>query len=115
MPKPTTVNPLTVMTWNVNFRQAFVLEVLTNLHHLPDILTLQEVSVAQVDSYHQRLAEMGFKNLLYSGRVDRVEKRLNRSRRSSSVWVSLTKACLSGRNTKTASGVTLRSAAALRN
>lgn len=65
----------TVMTWNVNFRRASVLEALTDLQSPPDIVTLQEVSVGQVDSFRKGLSEMGLQNVLYSGRADSTEKR----------------------------------------
>jgi endonuclease/exonuclease/phosphatase family metal-dependent hydrolase len=70
-----TDHPFTVLTWNVNFRRASVLEVLTSLHNPPDILTLQEISVEQADSFRKRLSEMGLQNILYSGRADSSEKR----------------------------------------
>jgi endonuclease/exonuclease/phosphatase family metal-dependent hydrolase len=70
-----TTHPFGVMTWNVNFRRASVLEAVNDLHKAPDILTLQEVSVEQADSFRKRLSEMGLQNVLYSGSADSSEKR----------------------------------------
>ena len=70
-----TTHSFLIITWNVNFRRASVLEALTNLPSVPDILTLQEVSVEQVDNFRKCLAEMGLPFVLYSGSAHSPEKR----------------------------------------
>jgi endonuclease/exonuclease/phosphatase family metal-dependent hydrolase len=75
MQKQDIIHPFQIATWNVNFRRASVLEALTTLHHVPDILTLQEVTVEQADAFRERLREMGLLYVLYSGRAARTEKR----------------------------------------
>jgi endonuclease/exonuclease/phosphatase family metal-dependent hydrolase len=69
-----TAHPFQIVTWNVNFRRASVLEALTKLHRVPDILTLQEVSVEQSEAFRERLLEMGLEYVFYSGRADGLEK-----------------------------------------
>ncbi len=75
MHKSPTAHTFTIMTWNMNFRRASVLDPLTNLHRAPDLLTLQEISVEQADSFRKRLSEMGLENVIYSGRADSSDKR----------------------------------------
>jgi endonuclease/exonuclease/phosphatase family metal-dependent hydrolase len=75
MLKLPTTHFFTVLTWNVNFRGPSVLKALTSLYGVPDILTLQEVSVAQSGAYRECLSRLGLQNVLYSGRVDSAEKR----------------------------------------
>ena len=63
-----------VVTWNVNFRDAAVLEYLARIA-APDIVTLQEVTFKQKDAFRERLAGMGLKEVYYSGRPDAVRMR----------------------------------------
>jgi exonuclease III len=63
-----------VVTWNVKFRDAAVLEYLDRIA-APDIVTLQEVTFNQKDAFRERLAGMGLKEVYYSGRPDAVRMR----------------------------------------
>jgi Endonuclease/Exonuclease/phosphatase family len=58
-----------VVTWNVARRHTSVLEHLARIA-APDVVTLQEVTFKQEDGFRERLAEMGLKEVHYSGRVD---------------------------------------------
>ena len=58
-----------VVTWNVKFRDAAVLEYLAQVA-APDIVALQEVTFKQEDAFRERLARMGLKAVYYSGRPD---------------------------------------------
>lgn len=75
MHESVTVHPFRLMTWNVNFRRANILKALANLHEVPDILTLQEVTVEQSDAFQKCLSEIGLQNILYSGIPGSTEKR----------------------------------------
>jgi endonuclease/exonuclease/phosphatase family metal-dependent hydrolase len=63
-----------VVTWNVKFRDAAVLEYLAQVA-VPDVVTLQEVRFKQKDAFRERLAGMGLKEVYYSGRPDVVTMR----------------------------------------
>ena len=63
-----------VVTWNVKFRDAAVLEYLAQVA-APDVVTLQEVTFKQEDAFRERLAGMGLKEVYYSGRLDAVRMR----------------------------------------
>jgi exonuclease III len=54
--KPT---PIQVVTWNVHFQGASVLDAL-KAHAQPDVLTLQEVTFDQHRDFKERLGGMGF-------------------------------------------------------
>jgi endonuclease/exonuclease/phosphatase family metal-dependent hydrolase len=58
-----------VVTWNVKFGAAAVLESLARIA-APDIVTLQEVTFRQEGGFRERLAGMGLKEVHYSGRAD---------------------------------------------
>ena len=66
--------PLSVLTWNVNFRAVSALDSLAALPDLPDIVTLQEVTLKQAGAICERLQSLGF-NSVYSGDAEAPEKR----------------------------------------
>ncbi len=49
--------PLSVLTWNINFRAASVLDPLAALPKVPDIVTLQEVTLDQASVTRERSRE----------------------------------------------------------
>ena len=63
-----------IVTWNVARRQASLLDAMAR-NCRPDIVTLQEVGLEQIDAYRERLAVLGLKYLLHSGRNDLPAKR----------------------------------------
>jgi 5-methylcytosine-specific restriction protein A len=58
-----------VVTWNVNFRGASLLDYLAQVA-APDIVTLQEIKFKHESAFRERLARMGLKEVYYSGRLD---------------------------------------------
>ena len=52
--------PLSVLTWNINFRTAESLDPLAALPKLPDVVTLQEVKLDHADAVKDRLKGMGY-------------------------------------------------------
>ena len=62
-----------IVTWNVKFRRPHVIDALARTCK-PDILTLQEVTLAAAPAYRERLAAMGLPHMHYSGRP-RVSKK----------------------------------------
>ena len=67
--------PLSLLTWNVNFRSAETLEPLARLPELPDIVLLQEVALGKSVDIQARLSEIGYPNVIYSGDADAANKR----------------------------------------
>ena len=49
--------PLSVLTWNINFRAAESLDPLAALSTLPDVVTLQEVKLDHADAVKDRLKD----------------------------------------------------------
>jgi len=66
--------PLSVLTWNVNFRSAAALDPIAALPSLPDLVTLQEVKLDHADAVHERLKGMGYESV-YSHAPDAAEPR----------------------------------------
>lgn len=66
--------PLSVLTWNVNFRSAATLDPIAALPSLPDIVTLQEVKLDHADAVKDRLKGMGYQSA-YSHGPDGAEPR----------------------------------------
>lgn len=75
MHQPIANQSFQVVTWNVNFRRAEVLDALVRFQIVPDILTLQEVTLGQADRFRERLAEIGLPYGFYAGRTAATEKR----------------------------------------
>ena len=65
--------PLSVLTWNINFRAASTLEPLSALPSLPDVVTLQEVTPKHSEGVRERLHKMGYATV-YSGLEDASDK-----------------------------------------
>lgn len=52
--------PLSVLTWNINFRADRVLGPLASLPDLPDVVTLQEVTLSHEALIRRRLEDLGY-------------------------------------------------------
>lgn len=67
--------PLSILTWNINFRSAASLDALANLAELPDIVTLQEVVLKRAAEVQSRLRDLGYAGVIYSGDESASNKR----------------------------------------
>jgi endonuclease/exonuclease/phosphatase family metal-dependent hydrolase len=68
--------PLSVFTWNINLftGTAATLNPLARLSPRPDVVTLQEVVLERAIETLERLGDMGYAGVTYSGRPDASEK-----------------------------------------
>jgi endonuclease/exonuclease/phosphatase family metal-dependent hydrolase/tetratricopeptide (TPR) repeat protein len=67
---------LSALTWNINLLTGTgsTLEPLRRLPLLPDVVTLQEVARERFPEIGERLHDMGYPGVIYSGRPDATEK-----------------------------------------
>lgn len=68
--------PLSVLTWNINLitGTAATLEPLAALSPRPDVVTLQEVNCDRASEICERLLNLGYQDVVYSGRPAAEEK-----------------------------------------
>ena len=59
--------PLSVLTWNINFRSAATLDPIAALPSLPDLVALQEVKLDHAKAVHDRLKGMGYTSVYSQG------------------------------------------------
>jgi len=65
--------PLSILTWNTNFRTASILDPIATLLSPPDVITFQEVTLEHATGVLERLHNMGYTSV-YSGSPDAAEK-----------------------------------------
>ena len=66
--------PLSVLTWNINFRDDRALGPLASLSNLPDVVTLQEVKLSHETLIRRRLEDLGYA-VVFSGDSAATDKR----------------------------------------